>query len=67
MTRIFKYLKGTSNYGIWYDRSSDFTLCAYTNSNWVGNMDDRKSTSGGEFFIGGRLFSWLRKKQDCIL
>ena len=26
--RAFRYLKGTSNYGIWYDRSSDFTLCA---------------------------------------
>ena len=65
--RIFKYLKGTSNYGIWCDRSSDFTLCAYTNVDWVGSMDDKKSTNGGAFFLGGRLVSWLRKKQDCIL
>ena len=28
-------------------------------------MDDRKSTSGGAFFLGGRLVSWLSKKQDC--
>ena len=27
--RIFRYLKGTSNYGIWYDRNNDFTLCTY--------------------------------------
>ena len=28
---IFKYLKGTFDYGIWYDKSNDFTLSAYTN------------------------------------
>lgn len=59
--RIFKYLKGTPNFGLWYDRSSDFTLCAYTDVDWVGNMDDRKSTSGGAFFLRG-LVSWIRKK-----
>ena len=66
MNRIFRYLKGTFDYGIWYDRSSDFTLCAYTNGDWAGNMDDKKNTSGGEFFVRGRLVSWLGKKQDCI-
>ena len=63
---IFRYLKGTSNYGIWYDRGNDFTLCAYTDTDWAGSMDDRKSTSGGAFFLGGRLVSWLSKKQNCI-
>ena len=29
-------------------------------------MDERKRTSGGAFSLGGRLVSWLRKKQDCI-
>ena len=64
--RIFRYLKGTSNYEIWYDRSSDFTLCTYTNVDWVGSMDDRKRIKGGAFFLGGRLVSWLRKKKYCI-
>lgn len=59
---IFGYLKGTSHYGIWYDRSSDFTLSAYTNANWVDSMNDRKSTSGGALFLEARLVSWLRKK-----
>ena len=63
---IFRYLKGTSNYGIWYDRGNDFTLCTYTNANQVGDRDDRKSTSGEALFLGGRLVSWLSKKQDCI-
>ena len=64
--RIFRYLIGTLEFGLWYDRSNDFTLSAYTDADWVGSMDDRKSTNGGAFFLGGRLVSWLRKKQDCI-
>ena len=40
-------------------------LCVYTNADWVGNMDEKKSTSGEAFFLGGRLVSWLRKKQEC--
>ena len=59
-------MKGTSNYGIWYNRSSDFILCAFTDVDWVGNMDDRMRINGGVLFLGGRLVSWLRKKQDCI-
>ena len=32
----------------------------------LGNMDDRKITSGGAFILGGRLVSWVSKKQECI-
>ena len=63
--RISRYLKGTSNYRIWYDRSNDFTLYAYTTIDWVGIIDDRNSTSGGAFFLGGRLVSWISKKHRC--
>ena len=62
MKIIFRYLKGTPNFGLWHDRSNEFTLCAYIDVDWVGSMDNRKSTSGGVFFLGGRLISWLRKK-----
>lgn len=63
---IFRYLKGTPQFRLWYKKSNDFTLYAYTNADWVGSMDDRKSTSGGGLFLGGRLVSWLTKKQYCI-
>eukprot|EP00253_Pinus_taeda_P033860 PITA_33860 len=55
--RVFKYLQGTQNYGLWYPRDTDLTLHAYTDANWAGSMDDRKSTSGGAFFMGPRLVS----------
>lgn len=38
---IFRYLKGTFEFGLWYERSNDFSLSAYTNADRVNNMDDR--------------------------
>eukprot|EP00253_Pinus_taeda_P004890 PITA_04890 len=64
--RIFKYLQGTQNYGLWYSRDTDLTLHAYTNADWAESVDDRKSTSGGAFFMGSRLVSWFSKKQISI-
>eukprot|EP00253_Pinus_taeda_P002751 PITA_02751 len=64
--RIFKYLQGTQNFGLWYPRDTNLTLHAYTYADWEGGMDDRKSTSGGAFFMGSRLVSWFNKKQSSI-
>eukprot|EP00253_Pinus_taeda_P029828 PITA_29828 len=64
--RIFKYLQGTQNYGLWYPRDADLTLHAYTNADLAGSVDDRKSTSGGAFFKGSILVSWFNKKQSSI-
>ena len=57
--RIFKYLKGTMNLG-------SFSLKSYSDANWAGCIDDRKSTSGGAFFLGESLVSWISKKQTSI-
>eukprot|EP00253_Pinus_taeda_P036289 PITA_36289 len=64
--RIFKYLQGTQNYGLWYPRDVDLTLHAYTDADWARSVDGRKSTSGGAFFMGSRLVSWFSKKQSSI-
>eukprot|EP00253_Pinus_taeda_P003419 PITA_03419 len=64
--RIFKYLQGTQNYGLWYFRDAYLTLHAYTDVDWAGSVDDKKSTSGGAFFMGSILVSWLRKKWSSI-
>eukprot|EP00253_Pinus_taeda_P016660 PITA_16660 len=60
--RIFKYLQGTQNCGLWYPRDRNLTLHAYTDADWAGSVDDRKSTSGVAFFMGSRLVSWFSKK-----
>ncbi|KAL4573036.1 hypothetical protein LXL04_019829 [Taraxacum kok-saghyz] len=61
--QIFRYLKGTTAMGIWYPTENDFRLQAYTDSNYGGLQLDRKSTSGGCQFIGGRLV--LSRKHRC--
>ena len=63
--RIMMYLKGTQDYGLWYKLGGNMDLKVFTNANWVGSIDDRKNTSGGAFFLGKRLVSWTRKKQNC--
>ena len=50
--RIMRYLKGTEAYGLYYKKNEIFELRAYTNVDWVGNIDYRKSTSGEAFFLG---------------
>ena len=63
--RILRYLKETKDYGLWYKLGGNLNLKVFTNANWVGNIDDRKSTSGGAFFLGKRLVSWTSKKKNC--
>ena len=49
--RIMIYLKGTKEYGLYYRKNDRFELQVFTNSNWEVNVGDRKSTSGGAFFL----------------
>ena len=47
--RIIRYVNGTLDYGLWYSKDSNACLAGYSNADWVGSVDDRKSTSGGCF------------------
>ncbi|GJY51406.1 putative ribonuclease H-like domain-containing protein [Tanacetum coccineum] len=47
--RIFRYLKGKPTLGLWYSRDSPFELVAYTNSDYAGATQDRKSTTRAEY------------------
>nr|GEY89585.1 retrovirus-related Pol polyprotein from transposon TNT 1-94 [Tanacetum cinerariifolium] len=63
--RIVRYLKDTINMGLWYPKDTGFKLTAFSNSDHVGCLDSRKSTSGGIQFLGGdKLVSWSSKNQD---
>jgi hypothetical protein len=64
--RIFKYLKGTMTYGLWYPRNQNFQLTAYSDADWANYVDERKSTSGGAFSLGDSLVAWISKKQGSI-
>nr|GFB48741.1 putative ribonuclease H-like domain-containing protein [Tanacetum cinerariifolium] len=64
--KIFKYLKGQPNLGLWYPQDSPFQLEAYIDSDYAGSHGDRKSTTGGCQFLGRRLISWQCKKQTIV-
>ena len=64
--RIFKYLKGTTEFGLWYQKGNELTLVAYTDPDWAGSIDDRKSTSGVALYLGDCLVSWSSKKQPLV-
>jgi hypothetical protein len=64
--RIFKYLKGTMTYGLWYPRNHNFQLTSYSYVDWENCVDERKSTSGGAFFLGDSLVACLSKKHGSI-
>eukprot|EP00253_Pinus_taeda_P013935 PITA_13935 len=62
INRIFKYLQGTIEYGLWYAKSEYFKKKTYIDTNWDGSLDDRKGTSGAACFLGKCLVSWVSKK-----
>ncbi|GJT08251.1 hypothetical protein Tco_0842713 [Tanacetum coccineum] len=64
--RIFRYLKGKPSLGLWYSKDSPLELVFYTNSDYAGAMQDRKSTTGGCQFLGNRMISWQCKKQTVV-
>ena len=64
--RIFRYLKGNPDLGLWYPRESDFNLIGYSDADFAGCKVDRKSTTGSCQFLGDILVSWSSKKQKSI-
>ncbi|GKA00118.1 retrovirus-related pol polyprotein from transposon TNT 1-94 [Tanacetum coccineum] len=60
--RIFRYIKGTSNLGLWYPKGTGI----YADSDHAGDYVDRKSTSGVCTFMGCCLTSWFSKKQTAL-
>ncbi|GKC53904.1 retrovirus-related pol polyprotein from transposon TNT 1-94 [Tanacetum coccineum] len=63
--RIFRYIMGTINMGIWYLKDFGFELTTFSDVDHAGCIDTRKSTSGEMQFLGDKLVSWMSKKQDC--
>ncbi|GJR18978.1 zinc finger, CCHC-type containing protein [Tanacetum coccineum] len=65
ITRVFKYLKGTMNYGLSY-LGYPSMLEGYSDASWINHVKDSSSTSGWVFLLGGGAISWDSKKQTCI-
>ncbi|XP_057451978.1 secreted RxLR effector protein 161-like [Lotus japonicus] len=64
--RVMRYLNGTTGLGILYKRRGSRNLVAYTDSDYAGNVDDRRSTSGYVFLLGEGVVAWSSKKQAVV-
>jgi hypothetical protein len=64
--RVLRYIKGTLSYGIFYKQSGDVELLAYTDNDYAGDLEDRKSTLGLLFMLSSRAVSWSSKKQPVV-
>ena len=66
LKRVLRYVQGTMSLGLFYSKTEDYKLVGYSDSDWYGDIDDRKSTSGYVFFMGNTAFTWLSKKQPIV-
>ena len=64
--RVLRYVKGTCDFGIKFQRSKELILIGFSVCDWGGSIDDFKSTSGYCFSLGSSIFSWSSKKQDIV-
>jgi len=64
--RILRYVKGTSNHGIQYSKNQSGELIGYSDSDWSGDKDDRKSIATYVFMIENASFSWSSKKESVV-
>ncbi|GKV50593.1 hypothetical protein SLEP1_g57296 [Rubroshorea leprosula] len=64
--RMLRYLCGTADFGLFYKKGDQTHLAGFTDSDYAGDLDDRKSTSGFVFMLGSGAISWSSKKQPIV-
>lgn len=67
MKRIIKYIKGTASYGIKFESSKEnLTSTAFSDADFAGDKETRKSTSGFVIKLGNAPVVWGSQKQRCV-
>lgn len=64
--RILRYVKGTLSFGLMYKQQVPFVLSGFVDADWVGDVNDRRSTSGYCFNAGLVVVLWCSKKQVIV-
>ena len=64
--RILRYLRGTSSFGLVYDGNCGTELVGYSDADWAGDINTRRSTSGYLFQLGTSTISWSSRKQATV-
>jgi hypothetical protein len=66
LKRILRYIKGTAHLGVQLHAISSPSITAYSDADWAGCPDTRRSTSGYCIFLGSSLISWSSKRQTTV-
>ena len=64
--RILRYISGTVDFGLRIVPSRSNLVSAFSDADWAGCSDDRKSTGGFAIFLGSNLISWSARKQATV-
>jgi len=64
--RILRYIRFTLSTGLSFGSASTDLLSAFSDADWAGNVDDRRSTGGYAIFFGGNLIAWSARKQNTV-
>ena len=64
--RILRYIQGSKSIGLTIRRSPSLIVSAFSDADWAGDFDDRRSTGGFAIFFGGNLISWSARKQPTV-
>lgn len=64
--RVIRYLKQDTKIGIKISKSKSIFVNGFSDADWAGSLDDRRSTGGFAIFLGGNLISWNAKKQATV-
>jgi len=66
LKRILRYIRRTVSLGLLYTSSEEYKLVGYSDSDWCGDVDDKKNTYGYVYFMGNTTFTWLSKKHPIV-
>jgi len=64
---VLQYLVNTSSYAITYNGNRGIEFRGYCDADYAGDVDNRRSTTGGIFTIAGGAVSWMSKLQKCVV
>jgi len=64
--RLLRYLKGTSNRGLFFPSGNSLQLTGFSDADWAGCVDTRRSVTSWCMFLGDALIYWKSKKQACV-
>ncbi|XP_031249322.1 uncharacterized protein LOC116107157 [Pistacia vera] len=64
--RVLRYVKGSTDFGVWFKRSENLKLVGLSDSDWAGLTYDMRSTSRYAFFLNCGAICWLSRKQETV-